>query len=298
MGPTAGGKTAFASALYETGQFELVSVDSVLVYRGLDIGSAKPSAGEPPHHLIDLRDFWETYSAGDFRADCQRVVGQIVDRGKTPLLVGGTQMYYKSLIELDSGLPEANAELREQIRAQAQTEGWPALHAQLAKCDPVTAARLHPNHSSRIERAIEVFQLTGQPLSSFHARPAEPLFDLKSIMLIPEDRAWLHQRIEQRFEQMLAQGFESELQGLMSNVHFKPELTSMMSVGYRQGIEYLSGAIDRKGLIEKGVAATRQLAKRQLTWLRSWPKVSPASIALDPQHATPVEVLAAFRRLS
>lgn len=298
MGPTAGGKTAFASALYESGQVELVSVDSVLVYRGLDIGSAKPTAGEPPHHLIDLREFWQTYSAGDFRADCQKVVGQILDRGKIPLLVGGTQMYYKSLIELDSGLPEANAELRKQIRAQAQEEGWPALHAQLAQCDPVAAARLHPNHSSRIERALEVFQLTGQPLSSFHARAPEPLFDLKSIMLIPEDRAWLHQRIEQRFEQMLAQGFESELQGLMSSVHFKPELTSMMSVGYRQGIEYLSGALDRQGFIEKGVAATRQLAKRQLTWLRSWPKLSPTSVALDPRQATPAEVLAAFRRLS
>ena len=298
MGPTAGGKTAFASALYESGQFELVSVDSVLVYRGLDIGSAKPTADEPPHHLIDLREFWETYSAGDFRADCQQVVAQILARGKTPLLVGGTQMYYKSLIELDPGLPEANAKLREQIRAEAKKEGWPALHAKLAQCDPATAARLHPNHSSRIERALEVFQLTGQPLSSFHARAPEPLFKLKSIMLIPEDRTWLHRRIEQRFEQMLAQGFEAELQRLMASVHFKPELTSMMSVGYRQGIEYLSGAIERDGFVEKGVAATRQLAKRQLTWLRSWPKLSPASIALDPQHASPAQVLEAFRRLS
>ena len=182
--------------------------------------------------------------------------------------------------------------------AEAKKEGWPALHAQLAQCDPATAARLHPNHSSRIERALEVFQLTGQPLSSFHARAPEPLFELKSIMLIPEDRAWLHRRIEQRFEQMLAQGFEAELQRLMASVHFKPELTSMMSVGYRQGIEYLSGAIERDGFVEKGVAATRQLAKRQLTWLRSWPKLSPASIALDPQHASPTQVLEAFRRLS
>lgn len=290
MGPTACGKTALANALYQTGQYELISVDSVLVYRGLDIGSAKPGAHEAPHALVDIRDFWDTYSAGDFREDCVAAVRAIEQRGRKPVLVGGTQMYYKSLLDFESGLPQANAQLRDQIREQARQQGWPALHQQLQQFDPVTAARLHPNHSSRIERALEVYQLSGKPLSEFHASEAQPLFDLVSVALIPDDRAWLHRRIAQRFDIMLEQGFEDELQQLMAHPKFDPTLTSMMSVGYRQGFEWQMGRLCKDAFIERGVIATRQLAKRQLTWLRSWPGLR----CVSAEHATLEQVQAAF----
>lgn len=281
MGPTACGKTALATQLYESGEYELISVDSVLVYRGLDIGSAKPGPDEPPHALVDIREFWETYSAGEFRADCLAAIQAIHARGRKPLLVGGTQMYYKALLDFESGLPAADEAFRLDLRQQAASEGWPALHAQLAKVDPVTAQRLHPNHSSRIERALEVFELTGTALSQFHQTAPEPLVELCSVALIPEDRAWLHKRIAQRFDQMIAAGFEQELRELMAHPKFDPELTSMMSVGYRQGIEWLSGQYDREMFVERGVIATRQLAKRQLTWLKRWPglQVIPAETA-------------------
>ena len=275
MGPTACGKTSLAQALYETGQYELISVDSVLVYRGLDIGSAKPGPDEAPHALINIRDFWDTYSAGEFRVDCLQQIQAIHARGKRALLVGGTQMYYKALLDFESGLPSADPELRGRLRAQAEAEGWPALHAYLASFDPATAQRLHPNHSSRIERAIEVYQLTGQPLSQFHARAPEPLVDLRAVGLIPQDRAWLHGRIAQRFQQMLEQGFQAELERIYQHPNYDPALTSLMSVGYRQGFDWLRQGHAQDEFVERGVIATRQLAKRQLTWLRGWPGLHP-----------------------
>ncbi|MGB0958584.1 MAG: tRNA (adenosine(37)-N6)-dimethylallyltransferase MiaA, partial [Litorivicinus sp.] len=208
MGPTASGKTGIALELAERHGFELISVDSVLVYRGLDIGSAKPSADElarAPHALVDIREFWQTYSAGEFRDDCQRLVAEITGRGNRPLLIGGTQLYYKALQDFNPDLPHADDAIRAQIRADADRAGWPALHARLASCDPVTAARLHPNHSSRIERALEVFELTGKPLSDFHVPVSSP-YDMRAVALMPEDRAWLHRRIALRFEQMMAAG--------------------------------------------------------------------------------------------
>jgi len=274
MGPTACGKTALANALYDSGEYELISVDSVLVYRGLDIGSAKPGPDEAPHALVDIRDFWDTYSAGDFRSDCLACVDRVLAAGRRPLLVGGTQLYYKALLDFETGLPQADEPWRVALRARAEHEGWPALHAELAVVDPITAARLHPNHSSRIERALEVFELTGRPLSDFHATPPEPVFDLVSVALVPEDRGWLHQRIAKRFDLMMQAGFEAELAGLMDHPKFDPTLTSMMAVGYRQGIAWQQGLLSREQFIERGVIATRQLAKRQLTWLRSWPDLS------------------------
>ena len=290
MGPTAAGKTALVQAFYETGQYELISVDSVLTYRGLDIGSAKPGPQDAPHALVDIRDFWQTYSAGEFRADCLAAIYAAHERGKRPLLVGGTQMYYKALLDFESGLPAADQALREQLRERAAEFGWASLHAELAKVDPITAARLHPNHSSRIERALEVFQLTGQPLSDFHAKPAEPAVDLIAVGLLPEQRAWLHQRIEARVHQMMEMGFEDELRGLMASPHFDPSLTALMSVGYRQGFEWLAQGYNRATFVERAVIATRQLAKRQLTWLRSWPDLKPVAA----EQASFDQVQAAF----
>lgn len=272
-GPTASGKSAASLVLAQALDAEIVSVDSALVYRGLDIGSAKPAPAERarvPHHLIDIRDPAQAYSAAEFAADAQRVAGEIRARGRRVLLVGGTMLYFKALFEGLAAMPAADAATRAQLEAEAAGRGWPALHAELARVDPVTAARLAPNDAQRVQRALEVFRLTGQPLSQFHAgAQAQPLLrpDL-FLSLEPADRAWLHERIAQRFDAMLAAGLLDEVRALRARGDLSPELPSMRSVGYRQAWEALDEGWPVDVLRERGIAATRQLAKRQLTWLR------------------------------
>jgi tRNA dimethylallyltransferase len=270
-GPTASGKTAAALAIAREHDAEIVSVDSALVYRGMDIGTAKPSREERaqvPHHLIDIRDPREAYSAAEFVADATRLVGEINARGRLAVLAGGTMLYFKALFEGLDAMPPAQPGIRAQIEAQARHEGWPALHAELAQGDPVTAARLAPNDSQRIQRALEVLRATGRPISSFHGQGREsgarmPLFSLE-----PADRAWLHERIAQRFDAMLAHGFVDEVKALRARGDLDPALPSMRCVGYRQAWEALDGAFPLSELRDRGIFATRQLAKRQLTWLR------------------------------
>ncbi len=261
---------------------EIVSVDSGQVYRGLDIGTAKPTAAERAavrHHLIDLVDPDGAYSAGRFRADAIAATLDILARGRLPLLVGGTMLYYRSLAQGMDALPAADPALRAALDAEAAARGWPALHAELAKIDPKTAARLAPNDGQRIQRALEVFRATGTPLSALHtAPPAELPFALKTFALVPPDRAALHAQIAERFDAMLAAGLVEEVEGLRRRFKLHPALPALRCVGYRQVWEALEGAYDRKTLREKGIAATRQLAKRQLTWLRSLPGID----ALDP----------------
>ena len=284
-GPTASGKTAAALALARACRtrglppVEVISVDSALVYRGMDIGTAKPTPAERaevPHHLIDLIAPTAAYSAAEFVADARRLIGEVRARGAEPLLVGGTMLYFKALFDGIDALPAADAAVRAALDARARALGWPALHAELAAVDPVTAARLAPNDAQRIQRALEVWQVSGRPLADFHsgrferervaaaARPDE--FALLS--LEPQDRAWLHARIAQRFEAMLADGFVDEVRALRARGDLSPERPSMRCVGYRQAWEMLDGAWPAAQLAEKGIAATRQLAKRQLTWLR------------------------------
>jgi len=274
MGPTASGKTALALALCEHYPFEIVSVDSALVYRGMDIGTAKPTAEElarAPHHLIDIRDPVEPYSAADFRVDALRLIGEIRARGRIPLLVGGTMLYFKVLREGIADLPAADPQVRADLLAQAGREGWPALHRELERVDPAAAARIHPNHSQRIQRALEVFRLTGTALSELQrAQAEEPALPLFCLALAPVDRALLHRRIAQRFEQMLEQGFIDEVARLRARGDLDPDLPSMRAVGYRQVWNYLDGECERAALLEQGIIATRQLAKRQFTWLRQW----------------------------
>lgn len=278
LGPTASGKTAAALAFAAKHPTEIVSVDSALVYRGMDIGTAKPTPDERarvPHHLIDVREPTEAYSAADFRADALRAIDEIVARGRVPLLVGGTMLYYKALTQGLNDLPGADPELRATLEADAAREGWPALHARLASVDPVTAARLAPNDAQRIQRALEVFTLTGQPMSTLLAAPErgnETPYRFVPIALEPSDRAVLHARIEQRFDAMLANGFVDEVQRLRARGDLNPGLPSMRCVGYRQAWEYLDGAVDYATMRDKGIFATRQLCKRQLTWLRSMPE--------------------------
>jgi tRNA dimethylallyltransferase len=276
MGPTASGKTALALALCEHYPFEIISVDSALVYRGMDIGTAKPDAAElaqAPHHLIDIRDPAEVYSAADFRADALRLMSEISARGHIPLLVGGTMLYFKVLREGIAPLPPADPQVRAELAEQARREGWPSLHRQLAEVDPVTAARLHPHHSQRIQRALEVYRQTGIPLSELHGRaqPDDLSHRLLQLALAPADRAVLHQRIASRFQLMLERGLIDEVAQLRQRADLHLDLPSMRAVGYRQLWRYLDGATDYGGMVEQGIAATRQLAKRQLTWLRSWP---------------------------
>ena len=283
-GPTASGKTAAAMAIARTRPAEIVSVDSALVYRGMDIGTAKPSAAERaevPHHLIDIRDAAERYSAAAFVEDAQRAIADIRARGKLPLLVGGTMLYFKALIDGLDAMPSADAAVRAKLEAEAAEIGWPAMHARLAEVDPVTAARLAPADSQRIQRALEVWHASGLPLSHFHAAKADRdtmtadttktapgvLFSLET-----EDRAWLHARIAQRFDAMLADGFVDEVKALRARGDLTPDLPSMRCVGYRQAWEALDGDWPMTELRERGIAATRQLAKRQMTWLRSMPK--------------------------
>jgi tRNA dimethylallyltransferase len=279
-GPTASGKTAAALAIASVLPVEIISVDSALVYRGMDVGTAKPSAQElaaVPHHLIDIRDPLQAYSAAEFVHDATQLVHDIHARGRHPLLVGGTMLYFKALFDGIDDMPPADATVREQIEAQARTQGWSALHAELQRVDPVTAARLPPTDSQRIQRALEVFRLTGRPLSSFHTRSddAQPSAAARATTLIslePADRAWLHARIAQRFDAMLTAGLLDEVQRLRARGDLQADLPSMRCVGYRQAWEALDGIFPMHELRERGIAATRQLAKRQITWLRSMPQ--------------------------
>jgi tRNA dimethylallyltransferase len=279
-GPTASGKTAASLALAARLHAEIVSVDSALVFRGMDIGTAKPSPAEQalaPHHLLDIRDPAQAYSAAEFAADALRLAAEIRARGRAVLLVGGTMLYFKALFEGLDVLPPADPQVRSQIDADAAREGWPALHARLAQLDAATAARLAPNDAQRIQRALEVWALSGRPLSSFHGagerRTLQPgLF----LSLEPAERSWLHERIARRFDAMLAAGFLDEVRTLRARGDLHAGLPSMRCVGYRQAWELLDeygdGPIPLPLLRERGIAATRQLAKRQLTWLRSMPQ--------------------------
>jgi tRNA dimethylallyltransferase len=279
LGPTASGKTAAALAFAARHPVEIVSVDSALVYREMDIGTAKPDAVEraaAPHHLIDIIDPAETYSAAQFRADALRLVGEIVARGNVPLLVGGTMLYYKALTQGLNDLPTADADVRATLDADAARDGWPALHARLATVDPQTAARLAPNDSQRIQRALEIFMLTGQPMSTLLAAPRTQHVDAPyrfvPIALEPSDRAVLHARIAARFDAMLARGFIDEVRRLRARGDLDLSMPSMRCVGYRQAWEYLDGATGYDEMRDKGIFATRQLCKRQLTWLRAMPE--------------------------
>jgi tRNA dimethylallyltransferase len=282
-GPTAAGKSAVALHLAQAlgRPVEIVSVDSALVYRGMDIGTAKPSAAERarvPHHLIDLLDPAQTYSAAQFAADATRLIGEIGARGALPLLVGGTMLYFKALIDGLDAVPAADMAIRAGLDAEAAARGWPALHAELARVDPPTARRLPPTDAQRIQRALEVWRATGRPLSSFHRRgdtPGHGPHDALLIALEPASRAWLHARIDARFAAMLDAGLVDEVHALRARGDLHPGLPSMRCVGYRQVWaaldEGLEGAALREHVLATGSAATRQLAKRQLTWLRSMP---------------------------
>lgn len=277
MGPTASGKTDLACELMNAFPLEIISVDSAMVYRQMDVGTAKPEPDillKAPHHLIDIISPIESYSAAEFCQDTNQLIDDILSRGKFPLLVGGTMMYFNALQKGLSSLPTADAAIREQIEQEAKGVGWAKLHEKLSLVDPETAAKIHPNDTQRIGRALEVYRISGKPLSEHFKKDEEkrPAGHFVNLLLMPENRAWLHQRIELRFNQMLAAGMIDEVKALLDQW---PELTldypSMRSVGYRQVYLYLQGEYDKNTLISKGVAATRQLAKRQLTWLRHWP---------------------------
>jgi tRNA dimethylallyltransferase len=277
MGPTASGKTALAVSLAEHFPLEIISVDSALVYRDMNIGTAKPDAetlARAPHHLLDIREPTEAYSAAAFCTDARRLMADISARGRVPLLVGGTMLYFKALLQGLDDLPPADAALRQQLEHEAASRGWPALHAELAEIDPVTAARLAPNDSQRIGRALEIFRLTGSPMFTLLAKAQSNLpYRVLQLALLPSDRAVLHQRIATRFDQMLAGGLIEEVESLRCHYALEADMPAMRAVGYRQAWAYLDGAMTLGELREQGIAATRQLAKRQLTWLRSWPGV-------------------------
>ena len=280
LGPTASGKSRLALELAANYPIEIVSIDSAQVYRGMDIGTAKPTPeerGAVPHHLIDLLDPTEAYSAGRFRDDALRAIAEIHSRDRIPLLAGGTMLYYRALAVGMDDLPPADPRIRKQIDADAADKGWPAMHAELAKLDPRSAARLKPADAQRIQRALEVHRATGKPISEFQNRPKPGLpFELRAFSIIPEDRAELHRRIAERFDAMLKAGLVEELAALRKRFQLHPDLPSMRCVGYRQAWSFLEAKTDAKELRESGIAATRQLAKRQLTWLRSLPGLEPA----------------------
>ena len=279
LGPTASGKTALTLALAQQQPIEIISVDSALVYRGMDIGTAKPSRAEQaicPHHLIDIIEPTEAYSAAQFAADAQRLIHEIHARGRLPVLVGGTMLYVKALLEPLTELPTANETIRAEIDAQAAQIGWPAMHAELAIVDAETAARLEPTDAQRINRALEIYRISGKPMSQWLAEDTathELSFSPILTALIPEPRAILHERINQRFVTMLEHGFLDEMRMLRARGDLHLGLPSMRCVGYRQAWEFLDGEYGYEELIEKGQAATRQLAKRQMTWIRGMPEI-------------------------
>ena len=286
MGPTASGKTALALELATRFPLEIVSVDSATVFRDMDIGTAKPdraTLARFPHHLIDIVSPEERYSAARFRADALQAMADITARGKVPLLAGGTMLYFKALREGLADLPPADAAMRAAIDAEAATQGWPTLHAELARRDPDTAARLAPNDAQRIQRALEVVRLTGEPLGAIFARQqsAAPPYRLLSLALLPSDRAVLHERIARRFDEMLAAGLVAEVEALRARYRLDSGLPSMRSVGYRQVWEMLEGSMPSSELRDRGIFATRQFAKRQLTWLNAWLRNGSDIVASD-----------------
>ncbi len=284
MGPTASGKTDLAIRLRQQYPVEIISVDSALIYKGMDIGTAKPDAEElalAPHRLIDILDPAEAYSAADFRRDALNEIAKIHAEGKIPLLVGGTMLYFKALLQGLSPLPAADPDIRKQIEQEAVEKGWQALHNELRAIDPVSAERIHPNDPQRLSRALEVYRITGKSLTELTETKGEPLpFRVKQFAVAPKDRALLHKRIELRFEKMIQAGFEDEVKALYAREDLHPDLPSIRCVGYRQMWEYLDGESTLDDAIFRGICATRQLAKRQITWLRSWDDL----VWLDSEH--------------
>lgn len=298
MGPTASGKTQLAFELLQHYPFELISVDSAMIYREMDIGTAKPTIDElkkAPHHLINIIDPIDSYSAAQFCSDALALSQEIHLRGNIPLLVGGTMMYFNALQQGMTALPEADQRLRQDIEAEAKRDGWDALHQKLMQVDPVAAARIHAHDRQRIGRALEVYYLTGTSLTSMRAEQKVGQ-DKRFINLIlfPNNRPWLHGRIAQRFGAMLAAGFVEEVKALCARWELTPELPSMRCVGYRQAMDFLAGVYEHSEFREKGIAATRQLAKRQLTWLRSWER----GLFFDPEESSfDVQILAKIREI-
>jgi tRNA dimethylallyltransferase len=274
MGPTASGKTALAIELCRALPCDIISVDSALIYKGMDIGTAKPTAVEQaqaPHRLIDILDPADSYSVAEFRRDALQAMSDITAQGRIPLLVGGTMMYYKALIDGLSPLPTSDQVLRAKLESQATAQGWQALHDELAKIDPIAAQRIHPNDPQRLIRALEVYHLSNQSMTELQKIKSAPIpYNISQFSIAPEDRGVLHKRIAQRFELMLCNGFQAEVEQLKARGDLHLDLPSMRCVGYRQMWQYLDGQFEHKALVEKGIAATRQLAKRQLTWLRGW----------------------------
>ena len=289
MGPTASGKTDLAIQLRQQLPVEIISVDSALIYRGMDIGTAKPSKAElalAPHRLIDICDPAESYSAANFRTDALREMQEISAQGKIPLLVGGTMLYYKALLEGLSPLPSADEKVRSEIEAKAALVGWGGLHQELSKIDPISAQRINPNDSQRINRALEVFYLTGKTLTELTAQKGETLpYDILQFAIVPEQREVLHLRIEQRFHKMIELGFQQEVEKLYRRPDLNENLPSIRCVGYRQMWEYLRGDYDHDEMVFRGICATRQLAKRQITWLRGWTSPIQWLDSLQPAQA-------------
>lgn len=308
MGPTACGKTSLSLSLAQALDAEIISVDSALVYERMDVGTAKPSAEEQaliPHHLIDVRKIWQSYSAAEFCADANRLISQIHARGKRALLAGGTMLYFKALEEGLAELPEADEAVRAELKAQAERDGWISLHNELQTVDPVSAQRIHPNDPQRLQRALEVYRLTGKPLSELHSQKQSGLHvaPLK-IAMIPTERAWLHQRIEQRFVSMIDSGFVDEVRHLRKDSRIHAELPAMRSVGYRQLWRYLDQQADSDKLnvsnsdewVMQAIAATRQLAKRQLTWLRSMHNVTTLACDTLPAEQQQIAITTSLER--
>jgi tRNA dimethylallyltransferase len=288
MGPTASGKTDLAMKLSDEINGQIISVDSALIYKGMDIGTAKPTKQELedyPHKLIDFLDPIQTYSAADFRRDALEEIESAYQQGKTPILVGGTMMYFKSLVEGISELPEAQQEIRADIEKLAQQHGWTYIHDKLAEVDPESAQRIHPNDPQRINRAYEIYLISGNTMTDLMKKEKQPIpYPVKQFAFQCEDKSTLHKRIEQRFHIMLESGFENEVKALYQRGDLHLDLPSMRSVGYRQMWEYLDGKLDKDEMIFRGVVATRQLAKRQLTWLRSWQDMTQLEIGNEKEN--------------
>jgi len=278
MGPTASGKTALAIELTKRLPCDIISVDSALIYKGMDIGTAKPTLEElreAPHRLLDILDPKDAYSAADFRRDALHEIESIIAKGRIPLLVGGTMLYYKALLEGLSPLPAADPDIRAEIETEAKNKGWEALHKELAEIDPVSAARIHPNDPQRLSRALEVFRITGRSLTELTQQKGEPLpYDVHQFAISPVERAVLRERIAERFHLMLSQGFEEEVRKLYTRGDLHIDLPSIRCVGYRQMWEYLDGQLSYDEMVYRGIVATCQLAKRQMTWLRGWENVT------------------------
>lgn len=299
MGPTASGKSSLAMKFAETTAIEIISVDSAQVYRGLDIGTAKPSVSEQrqvPHHLIDIRDPADAYSAGEFRRDALQLIGEILERQRLPVLVGGTMLYFRALTQGLADLPEADDKLRRQLDDEAERIGWPAMHRRLASVDPEAASKIQPGDAQRIQRALEVFSLSGEPLSALQKRTVKTSeVDFLPIALWPADRDQHHRRIEKRFAQMMRDGFADEVRALHEREDLSPGLPAIRAVGYRQLWDHFDGISDLDSAIAQALIATRRLAKRQLTWLRSESDIRRLS-SLDSEDVGPIsEIVACWR---